>query len=366
MPDLVASLESAEGPPEAAPPEEIAAVAYVLRLPGWEQLVKTAAQELAEVTASARAVREAETVARLSDQLEALKRSSKVENDQLRDRLAEARADVEDARRRLRSSADRARRMDLDTQETVRAATRMRDEALAVAREAETETRRLRQRVAELETALAVSRRGSREARSVEDVRLRVLLDTLMAAANGFRKELSLPTAVRRPADVAGREEDDTVLFDPFCGVGARGLAEDDPGVVDEVLAIPGVHLIVDGYNVTKRGYGSLTLQAQRARLLSGLGALVGRAPESEITVVFDATAVIARPVGVTAPRGVRVVFSQPGQLADEEIIRLVRAEPAGRPVAVVTSDREVAETSRLSGARPVPSAALLTRLDRS
>jgi predicted RNA-binding protein with PIN domain len=366
MPDLVASLESAEGPPEAAPPEEIAAVAYVLRLPGWEQLVKTAAQELAEVTASARAVREAETVARLSDQLEALKRSSKVESDQLRDRLAEARADVEDARRRLRSSADRARRMELDTQETVRAATRMRDEALAVAREAETETRRLRQRVAELETALAVSRRGSREARSVEDVRLRVLLDTLMAAANGFRKELSLPTAVRRPADVAGREEDDTVLFDPFCGVGARGLAEDDPGVVDEVLAIPGVHLIVDGYNVTKRGYGSLPLQAQRARLLSGLGALVGRAPESEITVVFDATAVIARPVGVTAPRGVRVVFSQPGQLADEEIIRLVRAEPAGRPVAVVTSDREVAETSRLSGARPVPSAALLTRLGRS
>ncbi|WP_322766724.1 NYN domain-containing protein, partial [Frankia sp. Cr1] len=65
-------------------------------------------------------------------------------------------------------------------------------------------------------------------------------------------------------------------------------------------------------------------------------------------------------------PRGVRVVFSRSGQLADEEIIRLVRAEPAGRPVAVVTSDREVAETSRMSGARPVPSAALLTRLDRS
>ncbi|WP_322747412.1 MULTISPECIES: NYN domain-containing protein [unclassified Frankia] len=366
LPDLVAALSSAEGPPEAAPPEEIAAVAYVLRLPGWERMVEAAAQELAEAAAAALAAQAAGTAARLSDQLEALKRSSRVESDQLRDRLAVARTEVEDARRRLRSSADRIRRAELDAQDAVQAAERIRDEAVTAAREAETESRRLRQRVTELEAALAAARRGSREARSVEDVRLRVLLDTLMAAANGFRKELSLPTAVRRPADVAGREDDDAILFDPFCGVGARGLAEDDPGVVDEVLAIPGVHLIVDGYNVTKRGYGSLTLQAQRARLLSGLGALVGRAPESEITVVFDATAVIARPVGVTAPRGVRVVFSRSGQLADEEIIRLVRAEPAGRPVAVVTSDREVAETSRMSGARPIPSAALLTRLDRS
>ncbi len=81
---------------------------------------------------------------------------------------------------------------------------------------------------------------------------------------------------------------------------------------------------------------------------------------------MFDATAVTARPVGVTAPRGVRVVFSRSGQLADEEIIRLVRAEPAGRPMVVVTSDREVADTSRLSGARPIPSAALIARLERA
>ncbi|WP_250279646.1 NYN domain-containing protein [Frankia sp. Cppng1_Ct_nod] len=366
LPDLVASLESAQGPPEAAPPEEIAAVAYVLRLPGWEQMVDAAAQELAASAASARAAEAAGTVARLQDQLEAVRRSAKAENDQLRERLALTRSDVEDARRRLRSSSDRVRRAEIAAGESVDAAERTRDEAVTAARDAEAETRRLRQRVAELEAALAASRRGSREARSVEEVRLRVLLDTLMAAANGFRKELALPTAVRRPADIVGREENAAASFDPFCGIGARGLAEDDPGVVDEVLAVPGVHLIVDGYNVTKRGYGSLTLQAQRARLLSGLGALVGRAPESEITVVFDATAVTARPVGVTAPRGVRVVFSRSGQLADEEIIRLVRAEPAGRPMVVVTSDREVADTSRLSGARPIPSAALIARLERA
>ncbi|HMA45769.1 MAG TPA: NYN domain-containing protein, partial [Frankiaceae bacterium] len=84
------------------------------------------------------------------------------------------------------------------------------------------------------------------------------------------------------------------------------------------------------------------------------------------VTCVFAATAVTSRPVAAAAaPRGVRVVFSQPGQLADEEIVRLVRAEPPGRPVAVVTSDREVADTVRRAGARAVPSAALLARLDR-
>ncbi len=366
LPDLVASLESDGGPPEAAPPEEIAAVAYVLRLPGWERMVEAAAQELAEAAASARATDAAGTVARLREQLDTLRRSAKAENDQLRERLAAARSEAEDARRRLRSSSDRLRRIESAAHDAVEAAEKTRDEAVATARETEAETRRLRQRVAELEAAVTASRRDSREARSAEDVRLRVLLDTLMAAANGFRKELALPTAVLRPADIVGRGDDEAAPFDPFCGVGARGLAEDDPAVVDEVLGVPGVHVIVDGYNVTKRGYGSLPLQAQRARLLSGLGALVGRAPESEITVVFDATAVVARPVGVAAPRGVRVVFSRSGQLADEEIIRLVRAEPVGRPVVVVTSDREVADTSRLSGARPIPSAALLARLDRS
>jgi predicted RNA-binding protein with PIN domain len=61
----------------------------------------------------------------------------------------------------------------------------------------------------------------------------------------------------------------------------------------------------------------------------------------------------------------VRVLFSKPGEIADELIRRLVREEPAGRPVVVVSSDREVADGVRRSGARPVSSAALVRRLDR-
>jgi hypothetical protein len=43
-----------------------------------------------------------------------------------------------------------------------------------------------------------------------------------------------------------------------------------------------------------------------------------------------------------------------------------VRAEPAGRPVVVVSSDREVADGCAAAGARPVSAALLVKRLARS
>jgi hypothetical protein len=52
--------------------------------------------------------------------------------------------------------------------------------------------------------------------------------------------------------------------------------------------------------------------------------------------------------------------------LADDVIRALVTAEPEGRPVVVVTSDRAVADSVRRRGAHPVPSAVLLARLGRS
>src|SRR6185437_13350539 len=120
----------------------------------------------------------------------------------------------------------------------------------------------------------------------------------------------------------------------------------------------------VDGYNVTKLGYAALTLEDQRSRLLAGLGALAARA--AEITCVFDATSASSRPVAAGAPRGVRVLFSAAGELADELIVRLAAAEPEGRPVVVVTNDREVIEAVRPLGGGALPSGALLGRLQRS
>jgi predicted RNA-binding protein with PIN domain len=136
--------------------------------------------------------------------------------------------------------------------------------------------------------------------------------------------------------------------------------------LVDEVLAVPGVHLIVDGYNVTKLGYPALTLEDQRARLIGGLGALAARSGGAEVTCVFDATASPGRTIVTGSPRGIRVLFSAWGELADQLIVRLAAAEPAGRPVVVVTNDREVIDAVRRGGAETLPSAALLGRLERA
>lgn len=57
--------------------------------------------------------------------------------------------------------------------------------------------------------------------------------------------------------------------------------------------------------------------------------------------------------------------FSRTGETADELIRRMVRAEPEGRPLVVVSTDREVAEGVRKAGARPVASILLLNRLAR-
>ena len=180
-------------------------------------------------------------------------------------------------------------------------------------------------------------------------------LDFLAGAVTGLRRELALgdnPRSGPRPADLvrgASRPE------------GGPGRVE-DPAALDRLLALPSVHLLVDGYNVTKTGYGELTLSDQRDRLIGQLGALAARTG-AEVTAVFDGAGVIAVPTA--APRGVRVLFSEPGVLADDVIRAVVAAEPEGRPVVVVTSDRAVAESVRRRGAHPVPSSVLLARLGR-
>ena len=46
--------------------------------------------------------------------------------------------------------------------------------------------------------------------------------------------------------------------------------------MLDQLLMLPQVHVIVDGYNVTKTGYPDLPLEGQRSRLVGALVARVG------------------------------------------------------------------------------------------
>jgi len=79
--------------------------------------------------------------------------------------------------------------------------------------------------------------------------------------------------------------------------------------------------------------------------------------------VVFDGANAETRPL-VQPPRGVRVLFSPRGVLADDVIRDLVEAEPPGRPVAVVTSDQEIVrDVTRRAGVRAVAARALVRLL---
>ncbi|GHH62813.1 RNA-binding protein [Streptosporangium violaceochromogenes] len=359
-PELVAGLADGVVPP-AADPVLVAAAAYLTRPPGWVAMVESARADLERAAVAAEGSAQEQTLTRLREQLAAQKSSAKEEIDRLREQLRGARSEISDLRRKLHDARERVRAADVRVAETLEAAQEARAAAAAAGSAGEGEVRRLRERLADAERQLEATRRAAREGRSVEDAKVRMLLDALQDAAAGLRRELALPSGIHRPADsvlsvAPGRPG--------VQGVPARALADDDPALLDQLLALPQIHLIVDGYNVTKTGYGTLTLADQRTRLLTGLGALYAQT-RTELTCVFDG-AELNGPVPVSAPRGVRVMFSAPGQIADDLIRQLVRAEPMGRAIAVVSSDREVAESVRRMGARPVPSALLLRRLGRA
>lgn len=218
---------------------------------------------------------------------------------------------------------------------------------------AEIAGQRAERAAAEAETA----RQAVREARAADEVRLALLVDTVAGAVAGLRRELALGD---QPSSEGPRPADLIRGGSPLGGVSGQ---VNDPAALDRLLALPVVHLVVDGYNVTKTGYPKITLSDQRDRLIGQLAALAART-RVEVTVVFDGAAVVAVPT--STPRGVRVLFSDAGVLADDVIRALVAAEPRGRPVVVVTSDQAVAASVRRSGAYPVPSAVLLARLTRS
>lgn len=359
-PDLAESL-FAGVVPAAADPHEVAAVAYVLRPQGWTGIVKDALEAVAQGARAAAGEAAEGAVARLSAEAAELRETARAASEALRVAQEESRREGDQLRRKVRQLEADMRRAQAAARAAETALETERAAAGAAASAAEAELRRLRTRLAAAESALETARRSARSGRSEGDMRLRLLLDTISGSVKGLERELALPPTEARPADSVTASAPDTVVP---ADMSMQGRAKDDPALLDQMLTLPMVHLVVDGYNVTKSGYPTLSLAEQRVRLVGGLAALAARTG-AEVTCVFDGAA-LDGPVRLTQPRGVRVLFSAPGEIADELIRRLVAAEPAGRPVVVVSSDREVAEGVRRSGARPVPASMLLNRLARS
>ncbi|WP_116950504.1 NYN domain-containing protein [Jiangella endophytica] len=352
-PALAKALESGT-PPVAADPVDVAVLAYLLRPDGWEGLVETAAASVRQGDDTARLAREAAAAERLREQLEAARASTREMRTTMRAEIDRLKAENTMLRRRVQETRERlseARQQEQDEQEE---AGRDLSDTRAALRAAETEARRLRTRLADAEAALEAARRSGRAERGLGTARLALLLDTLGEAAAGLRRELALPASTLSPADTV----EAAVPGGPLDGgaVG-RARAADEPGYLDELLSLPRVHLIVDGYNVTKTAWPTMPLDAQRSRLAQGLAAVAARTG-AEVTLVFDGADVTVPPP--VAGSGIRVRFSPTGQTADELIRRMVRAEPQGRPVVVVSSDREVADGVRRPGVRSVEAVALV------
>ncbi|WBB59852.1 NYN domain-containing protein [Streptomyces sp. WMMC500] len=360
QPELAAALRGGS-PPAAAEPVDVAALAYLLRPPGWVKLIAAAGEEEQRAGAERAGEEAARELARLRTELAEARAAARGESERTRHELEALRRENEGLHRRLRSALSDVKRGEAAVRKLQQETAAAREEAAAHLAAAESEARRLRARLGEAESGLEASRRAAREGRSVEDMRVRLLLDTVLDAAQGLRRELALPPARMSPADTVRAVEPGTMS--PM-DVAARALSATDPALLDQLLALPHAHMVVDGYNVTKSGYPTLPLEKQRLRLLGGLAGLAAQTG-AEVTCVFDG-AELAAPVLLAPPRGVRVLFSKPGETADELIRRLVRAEPTGRPVVVVSADREVADGVAAAGARPVSSALLLKRLARS
>lgn len=256
-----------------------------------------------------------------------------------------------------------------------------------------------RRRVAELETAVAQARdeaarseeRAGREAQRASGLEAELRAARTDAARARAEAEETTPPGSEMPAAEAAHLSPEDVEVLARAGEIARRIvpgaepegpvppAPSVPEDTDERPALtrrvpvelpPGVigpsleglreafrrgdpAVIVDGYNVSMLAWGDEAPDAQRQRLCASLERLHLRTNRS-ITVVFDGADV----VGVRPPRrpGVRVLFSAPGEEADEVVVREARSLPFGRPAIVVSSDKKVQEGAEHAGALAVPS----------
>ncbi|MDN4172961.1 NYN domain-containing protein [Nocardioides sp. SOB77] len=329
-------------PATAATPFDRAATAWLVRTGAWEEELAAALHGVVP----AGPTREETELSRLRDRLDAAERAAREQRAMHRAQVDEVKGENATLRRRLGEARAAEKAARAAGEQAAAEVDGLRREVEALASAQEREVRRLRARVAELEADASAGRRAVRAERDEATVRARVLLETMIDAAAGLRRELGLPSVSGAPAD--------RVEAGLSAGVadGARLLTGASAGLLEQYLAMPRARLIVDGYNVSKNVWPTSPLEAQRIRLVNGLAPLVARTGV-DTTVVFDAgqAGQGARPV-VAAPRGVRVYFSPEGTIADDVIRDLVAAEPAGRVVVVVTGDQAVLADVTRAGAR--------------
>ena len=350
---LVRAGRHADALASGEPPEAVVRVGVALGREG-RAAVNAAADAAAANQARAEAAKAESALAEAESELQAARARRESEATTARAARVQARAardELRRAERQVQGLTERVRGLEqeLDRQRL----------ALEAARaEAAAEQRRLGGRIAELQARLTDAQRQYRQLRRTSS-----RIDPVVAEAVGtLERDLH---ALRRATGMTGldlpaplRAERRPERREPLPVPAGRNA--DDPETLAAWMASAGVLILVDGYNVTKheRGFPSRSLEDQRTLLLD-LCRRLARRWGAEITVVFDGADVEAVPtrVGVGA---VGVVFTDAGRIADDEIVARVNAEPAERPVVVVTSDNELRERTAALGASVARSTALL------
>ncbi len=142
------------------------------------------------------------------------------------------------------------------------------------------------------------------------------------------------------------------------------GMLDDSTEAADHLTRVPGMTVLVDGYNVSQRGWFDLAIAEQRRRLVDALTELAARTGAG-VSVVFDGADPLWPAVVPSTSRLVKVSFSPPDVEADDVVLaRVAEIEPS-RPVVVASSDRRVADGAAALGANVVTSAQLLAALRR-
>ncbi len=151
-----------------------------------------------------------------------------------------------------------------------------------------------------------------------------------------------VPAAAQRPNGRTGRSQRRRPVR-----VG-RGLSDGSAAATQELLRTPGLVLWVDGYNASMALWGDLDIGGQRDALIRSLGRLAN-ACGTHIRVVFDGDTGGAP--AVTTPLPIRVLYTEAGVEADDDIINAVAAAEPALPVAVLSADRRVRDGVSAHGA---------------
>jgi predicted RNA-binding protein with PIN domain len=243
--------------------------------------------------------------------------------DALRTELDQARAECEELQHRATRSAQRARQLEEDL------------------RRARADARELRDRTERME-----SRLGSRDDRALADAvaaarQLSVSLDSLQ------RRIREAPDDATRPEVLEVTRERPPAPLKRSAPNLPPGLVADSAAGIEAMLATPGVVLVVDGYNVAHQAWAEATAADQRERLGIAATALTRRLG-CEIVLVFDGDGATRGPL---RRGGVRVLFSDAGEEADEVVVREVEARSKRVPIVVASSDAWVREHAANLGA---------------